>query len=137
MNNDTAKTVASLRGERVGGNVRTSTPKLGKQESWALNYESGNGLSNDESTIAVLSELEDPTPSQRNQLQQALSRRDHYWKVSSGGQYGSEPQQQEQSQGDNDAVAWYDQEWRNHKAQNPNMSDQQITDYMTYLISQK
>lgn len=126
-----------LGGNYGGGGVRTSTPKLGKEENWALGYESGNALTNDTALIEGLSALDNPTPSQQIQLDKALGRRDHYWKVSSGGQYGA-PEQQEQTQGgNNDGASWYYKQAEQVKAENPNFTDQQITDYMTYLINQK
>ena len=122
------------RGGNYGGSSRTSTPKLGKEENWALGYESGNGLTNDTALIEGLSALDNPTPSQQIQLDKALGRRDHYWKVSSGGQYGA-PEQQEQSQGGNDdGAAWYDREYRN--AINEGLTPEQATQYLSDIIKQ-
>lgn len=123
-----------------GGRSTTAKPgKLGKEETWALNYESGVGMTNDQSTIDTLGSSDLPlTTSQTNQLQQAMGRRDHYWKVSSGGQYGqTEPQPQAQQAESNPGGAeWYSQNWQAIKDATPGMTDQQATDYMTYRIQQ-
>lgn len=71
------------------GNYSNTTSRPSTDESWASTYESGSGLTNDQSIIDTLYELGYRTPAQDIQLQQAISRRERYWKVSSGGQYGA------------------------------------------------
>ena len=115
-----------------------SNNNLSKEENWALTYESGNQLTNDQATIDTLYELDSRTPSQERTLQQAMARRDHYFKVSQGDKYygnpqpAQQPQEQPAQQSNNDGASWYDQTWRS--AVNQGLSPEQATAYMTYII---
>lgn len=84
----TSLQVAQIRGagRGGGGGGRGGGAKLGKAESWAAGYEN-TGLPHDNAVINALYGKDGLSNSEQIQLDQALGRRDQYWKVSSGGQY--------------------------------------------------
>lgn len=90
---------------------RGGTAKLGKSEQWAQTYEN-NGLARDNAIISTLYGKDDLTTSQQIQLNKALSNRDNYWSISSGGSYGQPDNTQAQTSSGNDNAAAYNAEYQ-------------------------
>ena len=130
-------------GGRGGGG---GSDKPGKTELWAQNYEN-NHLTRDNAMIDEYYGKDDLTPAQEIALKTAMANRERYWKISSGGDYGQPPAQQQTQQpqaeqqaeqqtdsGNADGAAWYDQTVRQLMA-SEGMSQEDAEQYLSEKIN--